>query len=64
MTAKIFESPDKGQTVYSRDFGAPHSSRVLVSEIKKPYNNGHQRNGNSEMETARLNSKTWSMEQD
>jgi len=29
-TPKIYESPDKGKTVYARDFGAPHSSRKLI----------------------------------
>ena len=28
--AKIYESPDKGKTVYVRDFGADPSTRVLV----------------------------------
>tara|TARA_Y100000389_G_C17267862_1_gene416392 strand:+ start:224 stop:412 length:189 start_codon:yes stop_codon:yes gene_type:complete len=58
---KIYESPDKGQTVYEREFGAPHSSRV---EIKRPNRNGKGIEGNTEMEEARRVSKTWSMEQD
>jgi len=29
-TAKIYESPDKGKTVYERDFGAPHESRKMI----------------------------------
>lgn len=27
---KIFESPDKGKTVYERDFGAPHNTRKMI----------------------------------
>jgi len=30
--SKIYESPDKGETVYERDFGAPHDSRVKITE--------------------------------
>jgi len=30
--AKIYESPDKGQTVYEREFGAPINTRRLVRE--------------------------------
>lgn len=30
-TAKIYESPDKGKTVYERDFGAEPSTRRLVN---------------------------------
>jgi len=26
---KIYESPDRGKTVYERDFGAPNSTRKL-----------------------------------
>ena len=29
-TKKIYESPDKGQTVYERDFGADPSTRRIV----------------------------------
>lgn len=58
---KIYESPDKGQTVYEREFGAPISSRI---EIKSPYTNGKSIEGNTEMERARKVSKTWSMGQD
>jgi hypothetical protein len=29
-TPKIYESPDKGKTVYARDFGAPISTRKLI----------------------------------
>jgi hypothetical protein len=28
----IFESPDKGKTVYKRPFGAPYTERKLVKE--------------------------------
>lgn len=27
---KIFESPDKGKTIYQRDFGADPSTRTIV----------------------------------
>lgn len=30
----IYESPDKGKTVYRRDFGAPASSRILIKSEK------------------------------
>ena len=30
QNAKIYESPDKGKTVYERDFGADPSTRKLV----------------------------------
>ena len=26
----IYESPDKGATVYAREFGKPHDERVLI----------------------------------
>lgn len=29
-TPKIYESPDKGKTVYEREFGAPHESRKMI----------------------------------
>ena len=29
---KIYESPDKGKTVYAREIGAPFESRVLQTE--------------------------------
>lgn len=35
---KIFESPDKGKTVYVREFGAPNSTKKLVKETKKVKN--------------------------
>ena len=28
--AKIFESPDKGKTVYEREIGAPHHTRKKI----------------------------------
>jgi len=59
----IFESPDKGQTVYKRPFGAPYTERVLV-ETKKPITNNREIESDTEFESARNNSKTWSMEQD
>ena len=31
----IYESPDKGKTVYAREFGAHPSTRELVKESKK-----------------------------
>jgi len=58
---KIYESPDRGQTVYEREFGAPINTRV---EVKKPNRNGKGIEGNTEIEEARRVSKTWSMEQD
>lgn len=30
--AKIYESPDKGQTVYEREIGAPINTRKLVRQ--------------------------------
>lgn len=60
----IYESPDRGQTVYKRPFGAPYTERVLVQETKTPYTNGKERNSDNEFEAARDKSKTWSMEQD
>lgn len=30
--AKIYESPDKGQTVYEREIGAPINTRKLVKQ--------------------------------
>ena len=30
ITPKIYESPDKGKTVYVRDFGADPSTRTIV----------------------------------
>jgi len=59
----IFESPDKGKTVYKRPFGAPYTERVLV-ETKKPITNNREIESATEFESARNNSKTWSMEQD
>ena len=35
---KIYESPDKGKTVYERDFGAPHSERKLIMSMMYPSN--------------------------
>lgn len=32
---KIFESPDKGKTVYQREMGAPHHERELIMENYK-----------------------------
>jgi len=29
-TPKIYESPDKGKTVYEREFGAPHNTRIKI----------------------------------
>lgn len=58
---KIYESPDRGKTVYEREFGSHPSTRV---EVKRPYTNGKENSGNTEMERARTVSKTWSMEQD
>ena len=64
----IFESPDKGRTVYKRPFGAPYTERVLVKsdrvDRKSPYTNGKLKESSNEFESARNNSKTWSMEQD
>ena len=30
LIPKIYESPDKGKTVYARDFGADPSTRTIV----------------------------------
>ena len=35
---KIYESPDKGKTVYERDFGAPHNERKLIMSMMYPSN--------------------------
>jgi len=59
----IFESPDKGKTVYKRPFGAPYTERVLV-ETKRPITNNREIESGNEFESARNQSKTWSMEQD
>jgi len=59
----IFESPDKGKTVYKRPFGAPYTERVLV-ETKRPITNNREIESDNELESARNQSKTWSMEQD
>ena len=32
---KIYESPDKGKTVYAREIGSPVSSRTLVEELAR-----------------------------
>tara|TARA_R110002074_G_scaffold30605_1_gene86521 strand:- start:2 stop:199 length:198 start_codon:yes stop_codon:yes gene_type:complete len=63
---KIYESPDKGKTVYAREIGAPFESRVLQPDEtgKKPYTNGKKPQEASEIESSRKVSKTWSMEQD
>jgi hypothetical protein len=37
MTEKkkyIYESPDKGKTVYARECGQPHTERKLIKETK------------------------------
>lgn len=34
---KIFESPDKGKTVYEREFGAPYTERRLVKQWSKSH---------------------------
>lgn len=60
----IYESPDKGETVYKRKFGAPIATRTLVEESKRPYTNGPVKQEESELDQARKVSKTWSMEQD
>lgn len=36
---KIYESPDKGQTVYERDFGAaPHTRKIIKSSVQQQWN--------------------------
>jgi len=36
---KIYESPDKGQTVYERDFGAhPSTRRIVKTAIQQQWN--------------------------
>jgi len=38
-TPKIYESPDKGKTVYERDFGADPSTRTLVkTSVQQQWN--------------------------
>jgi len=34
MKKMIYESPDKGKTIYAREFGAPASTRKLIKETK------------------------------
>ena len=34
MTKYIYESPDKGETIYRREFGAPHDTRELIKSKK------------------------------
>ena len=36
----IYESPDKGKTVYARQCGQPASKRKLISRTKEARNNG------------------------
>jgi hypothetical protein len=37
--AKIYESPDKGKTVYERDFGADPSTRsVIKTAVQQQWN--------------------------
>ncbi len=37
-TKKIYESPDKGQTVYERDFGAdPSTRRIIKTAIQQQW---------------------------
>jgi len=39
IPAKIYESPDKGQTVYEREFGADPSTRRLVkTSVQQQWN--------------------------
>jgi bifunctional DNA-binding transcriptional regulator/antitoxin component of YhaV-PrlF toxin-antitoxin module len=40
-SAHIYESPDKGKTVYVREFGAPPSSRKLLNpeQFENEYDN-------------------------
>ena len=33
-TEKIYESPDRGKTVYERSLGAPHTERTLVKPVE------------------------------
>lgn len=36
---KIYESPDKGQTVYERDFGAsPNTRRLIKTSVQQQWN--------------------------
>ena len=38
-TKKIYESPDKGKTVYERDFGADPSTRKIVkTSVQQQWN--------------------------
>ena len=37
-TAKIYESPDKGSTVYEREFGSdPSSRRIVKTALQKQW---------------------------
>ena len=39
LKPKIYESPDKGKTVYVRDFGADPSTRTIVkSAVQQQWN--------------------------
>ena len=33
MNPLIYESPNKGRTIYQRELGAPHEERVLIKDI-------------------------------
>jgi hypothetical protein len=38
-SAKIYESPDKGKTVYERDFGSdPSTRKVIKTSIQQQWN--------------------------
>jgi hypothetical protein len=39
QNAKIYESPDKGKTIYERDFGADPSTRKIVkTSVQQQWN--------------------------
>jgi len=44
---KIYESPDKGKTVYARDFGSDPRTRVLIKSNEKKTRLQNSRTGNN-----------------
>lgn len=44
-TPKIYESPDKGKTVYERDFGAStHTRNLIKSSVQQQWEIVHKEN--------------------
>jgi hypothetical protein len=44
---KIYESPDKGKTVYARDFGSDPRTRVLIKSNEKETRLQNSRTGSN-----------------